>query len=127
MAGGFQRLNLSFSNLQFEAVTQRDVWKCGSRFGSDINFRSGSRGQFFVSRDKIGVQVGFKNVADFKFLLFCGLQVNIDVALGINDGCFTFRTQQVGGVRQTTEVELFEIHNRPPRRSQRSQIKSCSV
>ena len=33
-----------------------------------------------------------------------------DVALRINHGCNAFGTNQVGGVRQAAEIELFEDH-----------------
>ena len=67
-------------------------------------------GQLFVAGDEIGVQVGLEDVADADAVLLGRLQVNLDITLRIDDDGLAFRCQQVGGVGQTSQVELFEVH-----------------
>ncbi len=68
---------------------------------SDINFRASARRQFFVSGNKVGVQMGFEYVADLEILLLGGLQINFHVALRIDDRRFALRSDHVRSMGQT--------------------------
>jgi len=67
-----------------------------------------------VAGDEVGVQVSFKNVANAEILIGGGLQVEINVALGINDHGFAFGAEQVRSVRETSEEDLLEVDGAPP-------------
>jgi hypothetical protein len=73
-------------------------------------------GQLFMAGDEVGVQMSLEDVADGEALVRSGLQIQLDIALGIDHYGFAFRSQQVGSVRQTTQIKLFEIHERSPQR-----------
>ena len=63
-----------------------------------------------MAGDEIRVQVGLEDVTDADAVLLRRLQVNLDITLRIDDHRLAFRGQQVGGVGQTSQVELFEVH-----------------
>ena len=50
------------------------------------------------------------HVPDAQPVLARPLQIELDVALRIDDRRHTFGADHVRGVRQATEVELFEVH-----------------
>ena len=54
-----------------------------------------------MSGDEVGVQVSFEDVADFQILLFGGFQINVDIALRIDNCGLAFGADHVGGVRET--------------------------
>ena len=64
MAGGLQHRDSSFPEMQFKAIVYGDVSESRACFRSDIDLRARACGQFFVPGNKIGVQMGFKNMAD---------------------------------------------------------------
>jgi hypothetical protein len=67
-----------------------------------------------VAGDKIGVQVRLEDVADLKMLLLRRLQIDLDITLRIDDDRLAFRSQHVRGVRQTSQIKLFEVHGSLP-------------
>ncbi len=80
---------------------QRDVWKFRVGLRSDVDLRAGACGEFFVTGNKVGVQVGFEDVSNRKVLLRRRLQINVNVALWIHHRRFALRSDQVRGMRQT--------------------------
>ena len=72
-----------------------------------------------MTGDEVGVQVRFDDVLDLQPLLLGGVEVDIDVALRINDRRDAFRTDQIGSVRQAPQEEMFH-QNRCHNFSQRS-------
>jgi hypothetical protein len=61
-----------------------------------------------VAGDEVGVEMGLDDVFDFEVLLLGEVDVDVDVALGIDDGSDTFGGDHVGGVGETAEKELFD-------------------
>ena len=59
--------------------------------------------------------MGLEDVANLKLLLLGRFQVDFNVTLRIDDDRFAFRSEQIRGMRQTTQVELFEVHGPPLR------------
>src|ERR1700690_1372594 len=77
-----------------------------------------------MPRDKVGMQMRFKNVADLEALLFRGLEVDLDVTLRIDHRSLAFRSNHVRSMRQAGEIELFKIHSPLPGLGKRS--RPCS-
>ena len=65
--------------------------------------------EFFVSRNKVGVQMSFEYVADFKILLVGRFQINVHIALRIHHCGFALRSDHVRSMSQTREIRLFKI------------------
>ena len=104
------------SYAQFETVVHFHVGDGCSSVRTDVNFRPGACGQFLMSGNEVGVQVGLKDMVDSYSLLIGGFQINVHIALGIDHHCFPFRRQHVRSVSQTSQAKLFEVHRcHPPR------------
>ena len=71
---------------------------------------AGLCGELLVSGDEVGVQMGFDDVFDAQAVLGGGLEINVDIALRVDDGGDAVGPDQIRGVGQTSEVELFEYH-----------------
>jgi hypothetical protein len=67
-----------------------------------------------VAGDEVGMQVSFKDVPDAEILIGGGFQVEINVALGINDNGLAFGAEQIGSVRETSQKDLLEVDGAPP-------------
>src|SRR5262249_6617085 len=74
----------------------------------------GTSGQFAVTTHEIGMQMSFNDVLDGEIIGRCFLDVLVDIALGIDNHGFTFRADEIGGMGQAGEIELFEVHDRVP-------------
>src|ERR1700679_769501 len=61
-----------------------------------------------MAGDEVGVEVGFDDVLDLEVLLACVVEVDVDVALGVDDGGDALRGDYVRGVREAAEEELFD-------------------
>ena len=84
---------------------------CGA--GAQVDVGAGAGGQLAVAGDEVGMQMGFDDVLDLEVVLAGGVEVDFDVALGIDDGGDAFGTQHVGGVGQAAEVELLDGNDFP--------------
>ena len=65
-----------------------------------------------MAGDEVGVEVGEEDVADGESVMGGGVEVLLDVALGVDDdgGGGGLVGDEVGGVRQAAEVVLMEEH-----------------
>src|ERR1700722_19308763 len=81
---GLENAERKPSNLQMESVVHRDMWKSRAGLRSDINLRAAARGQFAMTGDEIGVQVGLEDVADGNVLGFRSLKIDFDVTLRVD-------------------------------------------
>ena len=70
---------------------------------------SGAAGEFGVAGDEVGVEMGFDDPADADVEAGGGFDVEIDVALRVDDGGFSGVMDEVGGVGETAEIEAFDI------------------
>src|SRR6266568_4314802 len=111
----FQDADRRLPKVELKSILHRDVRKLRSGLRAHVDGRTGAGCQFPVAGNKVGVQVTLKNVPDGDSVISSGLQVQLDVALRIDYHRFTFRSQEVGSMRQTSQIELFEIHGSPPR------------
>ena len=67
-----------------------------------------------MARDEIGVQVSLDDVSDAEAMFDGILDVDADIALRIDDGGDSPRSDYIGGMRKTTQVKLLKIHVRAP-------------
>src|SRR5208337_5607990 len=99
-----------FAYPQSEAVIHRNVRKCGPGGTREIDTRAGPRGQLAVSGNEVRVQMGLEDVANRQPLFLRCFKIDFHVALRIDNDALTLRSQQIRGMRQTAEIELFEVH-----------------
>ncbi len=110
MARGRETVDAQLPDLQLEAIASSDMWKrCACCF-ADVDGRASARGQLFVSGDEVGVQMRLKDVANLKLLLLGRFQVDFNITLRIDDDGFALRPEKIRRMRQTSQVELFEVH-----------------
>src|SRR5262245_26045277 len=88
--------------------------KGGTSLCTDVDLRSRPRRQFSVSGNKIRVKVRLENVTNFEAILLCCSQIDVYIPLRIYHQRLPFGSDHVGGVRQTSQVELFKIHSLTP-------------
>ncbi len=69
--------------------------------------------EFEMSSEEVGVKVGEEDVTDFEAMRGGVGEVALDVALGVDDDGrrARFVSEQIGGVRETSEVVLFQDHD----------------
>ncbi len=110
MPGSFNHAQLHAADTQLVAFFHCPMRKCCAGFFAENDFRPGSFGQLAMAAHKVSMQVCFDDVLNLQTLRRRFIDVLIDIALRIDDGGFTVRANQVRRVRQTAEIELFEIH-----------------
>src|SRR6516162_2870553 len=111
VAGGGQHFEVQPASAQRETVAHGNVGKgcpCGAR---EIYVGSRAPGQLAMSGDEVGMQMGLEDVADLQSMLLRSVEVDLHVTLRVDDDSLAFRRQQVRGMCQTAEIELFEEHN----------------
>ena len=91
----------------------------GLRARAQTDLRADAISELEMSGKKVGVEVAEEDVADLKVVFSGTVQVLVDVALRIEDHSLTglFVTDEVGGVRETAKVILFEDHKAVVRES----------
>jgi hypothetical protein len=85
MSRRVQYLEKQFAYPQLEPILYVNMGKLGTGTGTHVNFGSGPRGEFGVAGNEICVQMSFKNMENLEVVLFRRFQINIYIALGIND------------------------------------------
>ena len=94
MAGCRQKIETALTELERIAVFDRRMREGGARAVAEINARSGALRELMVAGDEVGVQVRLDDVLDLQTLLLGGFNVDVDVALRIDDRRDSFRTDQ---------------------------------
>ncbi len=110
VARRFQEAKYALPEPYFVAVADRDVRKPGSRLRPEINGGAGEGREFRVAGYEIRVQVGLDHVLDAQSVFHRVFDVDAHVALRVDHGGDAFRTNYVGGMRETSEIELLEVH-----------------
>ena len=77
------------------------MFKLGICLRTENDFRAGYAGKFYVSADKIGVQMRFYNIFYSLIVGFGFRNVLLDIALRVNNRRLAFRTDVIRSVRQT--------------------------
>src|SRR6267154_2091250 len=112
VAGRGEKVEATSAELDRIAVFHRRVRKGRARAGPEIDARPSALRKLVMTGDEIGVQVGFNDVLDLQALLAGGLNIDIHVALWINDRCDAFRTDQIRSVSQTPKEEVIYRNRR---------------
>jgi len=77
---------------------------------AENDFGPRARSQFAMPADEVRMQMRFDHILDRQTVRGSFVDVLIDVALWINDDCFTIRADQIRSVSETIEIELLEVH-----------------
>ena len=109
VAGGLQEAKHAAAELEGVAVLDGGAGECCAGAGADIDGGAGALSELAVAGDEVGVEMGLDDVLDLETEAGGGFDIDIDVALGVDNGGDTFRTDQVGGVREAAKVELFQL------------------
>ena len=108
VTGSLHEIKPAFAELQRIAILDGRVRECRAGVRAQINSRAGAFCKLTMTRYEIGVQMGFDNMLDFQALLRGGFDVNVNVALRVDHGGNSFRTDQIRGVRQATQKEVLD-------------------
>ena len=114
MAGSFQNFQADFAEFNSLSIFQRREGVFRFCSSAEINFGADAIAEFEMAGDEVGVEMGEEDVLDLEFVFGGEGEVLIDVALRIDDGGFAgwFVADEVGGVGEAAEIELFEDHGR---------------
>lgn len=63
-----------------------------------------------MAGDEVRVEMGFDDVLDAEVFLAGEVNVDVDVALGVDHGGNAFGGDEVGGVGEAAQEELFDEH-----------------
>ncbi len=110
VAGSLQHADADVPDAQLVAVFGRAMWEGRARARADDDLGAGARREFPVSADEVGVQVRLDDVLDLQPAGFGLRDVLVNVALRVYDRGLARGADEVGGVRQTAEIELLEVH-----------------
>jgi hypothetical protein len=111
MPRGLEHAEAERTDGQLETFLHGHMGKLSSGAGSDIDLRPRASRKLSVSGDKISMQMSFENVSDFDALGIRGLEVKINVPLRIDYHRLAPGSQQIGSVRETAQIKLFEVHS----------------
>src|ERR1051325_2151661 len=84
----------------------------GACLCAEDDLRASAHGDLLMAADEISVQVRFDHVFDFESVRRGFGEIRVDVTLRIDDRSLPIRTDQVRRVRETSEIELFEVHDK---------------
>jgi hypothetical protein len=62
-----------------------------------------------MARDKVGVQMSLDDVADPAAIAGCRFEVDVDIALGIDDDCDAVRRDHIRCVGQATKTKSLDL------------------
>jgi len=120
-----QEPEAAIAELDLVAVVDGDVREFSTGPRSQIDTRSGAFRQFAMSRNEVGMNVSFDDVFDLHVFGRCRVEVDVHVALGIDDGCHALRRNHIRGVGQAAQIEslhLYRFHAfSPGKKSTRAQ------
>ena len=112
VAGGLEHLQAQSREVERIAVLHRHegVFRLGA--GAEMDGRAATVAQFQMAGDKVGVEVGEKDVADLEAEFLGVGQVLLNIALRVDDdgGRTGLVSEQIGGVGEAAQVVLFQDH-----------------
>src|SRR5262249_47012563 len=98
------------AELKFIAVLNRYMRELSAGSGTQVNARSGPFGKLEMSRHEVGVDMSLDNVADLPFLASRRFEIDIHIALGIDDGCNALRRNHVRRVGEAAQIESLHLY-----------------
>src|SRR4030042_4763341 len=109
IADVFRRVSRSFKDLDFhvldlKAVSLGESYMLELAFAClrDIDLCSGLFSQIQMARDKIGVEMGFKNVGNLQPHRLGRIKVDLNIPARVNDGTGLCASQEIRSMSQTT-------------------------
>ena len=84
MTGGFEEPQDRPAEADLIAFARGNVGEFGAGALAQMDLRAGARGQLAMAADEIGVQVGLNDVLDLQAVLAGFIEIELDVALGID-------------------------------------------
>src|SRR6185369_91050 len=110
VAGRFQKAQHYLAHSDLFAVSHGSMLKLDTGLRAEDDLCAGARRDLLMTADEVGVQVRFDHVFDLQTLRVSFGEIFVDVTLRIDDRSFAVRADQVRRMRQTGEIELFEVH-----------------
>src|SRR5882724_1883853 len=110
MAGRFHDAQLHAANIQLVAFFDCAMRKPSAGLFAEDDLSASASSEFAMAADEISMQMRFDDVLDLEILRPRFVDVLIDIGLRIDNRGFAVGTDQVRGMSQTTEIELFEEH-----------------
>jgi hypothetical protein len=111
----FKDLKNYFSELDGVTLGVCRDRKLRSSFGGSAIANSCARccGEFKVAGQEVGVEMGLENMANCESIGFGFSEVFRNIALRINNDCFTSRpiSNEIAGMRETFQIELLEVQS----------------
>jgi hypothetical protein len=95
-----QEPEATVAELNLVSVRDRDVKEFSAGSHAEIDVRSGAFRKFAMSRHEVGMDVSLDDVFDLGIHASCRFEVNIHIALRIDDGGDALRPNHVRGVRE---------------------------
>ena len=116
MPGSFEHLQPQARKIKRVAVLHRHEGIFGFSLGAQVDSSAAPVAQFQMSGEEIGVKVSEKDVLDSEAGFLSVGQILLDVSLRIDDDPSrrSFIAEQIGGVRETAQVILFQDNRNPP-------------
>jgi hypothetical protein len=111
VAGCLQKPKRHVSHDDLIAFMNRYEWKLHFGTGSKIDFRTRARSEFMMPGHKVGVTVCLDDKFDRQAVSSGIIDININVALGIDNSRVIPGSDQIRSVGKTAEVKLPEIHS----------------
>ena len=108
MAGGVEEVEAGVAELEGVAVFDGGVGEGRVGVFAEIDAGAGALGELVMAGDEVGVEMGLDDVLDLEVLFAGVVDVEVDVALGVDDGGDAFGGDEVGGVGEAAEKELFD-------------------
>src|SRR5262249_28209528 len=105
-----QHLEVHLAHVEPEAVAHFHPLKARSTMLPDVDSRARALSQLAKSRNEVGMQMGFENVANSDTLFLGSLKINLHIALRIDHHGLALGCQHVGSMRQTAQIELLKVH-----------------
>src|SRR5262245_14233497 len=110
MSRSLQEPKRALTELQFVPILDFDMGELRTGSRADIDLRSGAFRKFAVSRHEVGMDVSLDDVFDLPPFAGCRLEVDVDIALGIDDSREAIGPDHVGGVGQTAQIESLDLY-----------------
>ena len=108
VAGGVEEVETGVAELEGIAFFDRGMGEGGVGVLAEIDAGVGALGEFVVAGDEVGVEMGLDDVLDAETLLAGEVEVEVYIALWVDDGGYAFGGHDVGGVGEAAEEELLD-------------------
>ena len=108
--GSVEEVEPGIAELEGVAVLDWGVGEGRVRVLAEVDAGAGALGELVVAGDKVGVEVGLDDVLDLQIVLLCELDIQVNVALRIDHGGDALGGDEVGGVGEAAEKELFDAY-----------------